>query len=143
MAAAGGETLVFALVAVVCGAVTVSSGRRLLTVVRTLRHGVRAEGRCVRVKSERYNRSDAARYFFAFRTADGTTVEFEDAAKWSMDVGAPVTVTYDPTAPQRTATIAGRGSWSPMLQNLALVVGCGLGTAVFTTLVLVQLLGGS
>ncbi|GHJ35342.1 DUF3592 domain-containing protein [Streptomyces sp. TS71-3] len=137
------EVLVFALAAVVCAAVTVSSARRLARVVRTLRHGARAEGRCVRVRSEPYNRSDAARYFFAFQTADGSTVEFEDMAKWSMGVGDRVTVTYDPRDPRRTATTAGRGSFSPVVQHLALVAGCGAGTAVFTALVLVRLLGGS
>lgn len=135
------ETVIFGLVAVLFGAVTVQSAGRLLTVVRTLRHGVRTEGRCVRVKGERH--SDATRHFFAFTTADGSEVEFEELAKWSVGPGDRVTVTYDPRDPQRTATIAGRGSWSPVLQRIVLAVGCGLGTAVFLTLFLVQLLGGS
>jgi hypothetical protein len=137
----GVETVVFGLVALLFAAGTVQSVRRLATVARTLRRGVRTEGRCVRVQGERH--SDATRHFFAFTAADGTEVEFEELAKWSVGPGDPVTVVYDPQDPRRTATTAGRNSWSPVLQRIVLAGGCALGTAAFVTLFLVRLLGGS
>ncbi|GHH77408.1 hypothetical protein GCM10018793_25410 [Streptomyces sulfonofaciens] len=139
----GGGLLLFGLLAVFFGALTAKYARRLVTVARMLRRGARTTGSCVRVEREPYNRSDATRHFFAFRTADGETVEFEDLAGWSMAKGTVVTVAYDPRDPARTATIAGRGNWSPVLQCLALVGGCSLGTAGFATLFLVQALGGT
>jgi hypothetical protein len=137
------ELVVFGLLDVLFGTLTVQYTRRLVTVARMLRRGVRTTGTCVRVEREPHLRSDAARHFFAFRTADGTAVEFEDLAGWSMAQGSTVTVAYDPRDPRRTATIAGRRNFSPVLQCLALVAGCALGTAGFTTVFLVQLLGGS
>jgi hypothetical protein len=142
MAWPGGETIVFGLAALLFGAVTVKYVRRLVAVTRTLRHGVRTTGTCVRVVRGPDRSSDARRYHFAFRTAAGESVEFEDLAGWSMSEGTTVTVAYDPRDPRRTAALAGRGSASPVLQSCALVVGCGLATAGFTTVFLFQLLGG-
>ncbi|MFF7045097.1 DUF3592 domain-containing protein [Streptomyces massasporeus] len=117
--------------------------RRLVTVSRMLRRGARAEGSCVRVETEPYQRSDARRHFFAFRTADGARVEFEDLAGSSTAEGSPVTVTYDPRDPEGTATVAGRGSWSPVLQSLALAAGCGMAAAGFAILLCFEITGGN
>ncbi|MEU6255569.1 DUF3592 domain-containing protein [Streptomyces sp. NPDC047043] len=139
----GGGYVVLVLLIVLFTAIAVKYARRLVTVARVLRRGVRASGECVRVETEPYNRSDATRHFFAFRTADGTHVEFEDLAGWSTDEGTPVTVTYDPRDPQGTATVAGRGSWSPVLQSLALTAGCGMAALGFTILLAYEAFGGN
>lgn len=139
----GAGYVVIGLLMVFFGALTGKYALRLVTVTRMLRHGVRTGGECVRVETEPYNRSDARRHFFVFRTHDGTEVEFEDLAGWSMAEGTAVTVAYDPRDPARTATIAGRGSWSPVLQCLALVGGCGMAALGFTTLFLFQVFGGN
>ncbi|MGW1889666.1 DUF3592 domain-containing protein [Streptomyces sp. NPDC002004] len=142
MAVPGAGYLVLGALMVFFAALTMKYARRLVTVVRMLRTGVRTSGTCVRVETEPYNRSDAERHFFAFRTADGHEVEFEDLAGRSTGVGAEVTVTYDPRNPARTATIAGRGSWSPVLQSAALIAGCGMAALGFATLFLYQVFGG-
>jgi uncharacterized protein DUF3592 len=138
----GGESLFFGFMVVLFGGLTVNYIRRLATLARTLRRGVQTPGECVRVETEPYNRSDATRHFFTFRTADGTEVEFEDLARWSMSRGDPVTVTYIPENPRKTATIAGRRSWSPVLQCTALVAGCGMGTIAFSTILFFTVVGG-
>jgi hypothetical protein len=138
----GADYVVLALLVALFGALSWRYARRLLTVTRVLRRGVRAAGECVRVETEPYNRSDAERHFFAFRTADGTRVEFEDLASWSTREGTPVTVTYDPRDPEGTATVAGRGSWSPVLQSLALVAGCGMAALGFAILLYYEISGG-
>ncbi|WOT34607.1 DUF3592 domain-containing protein [Streptomyces coeruleorubidus] len=137
----GAGYVVLALLVALFGALSWKYARRLVTVARVLRRGVRAEGECVRVETEPYHRSDATRHFFAFRTADGTPVEFEDLAGWSTTRGTTVTVTYDPRDPQRTATVAGRGSWSPVLQSLALVAGCGMAALGFAVLLYFEIFG--
>jgi hypothetical protein len=126
----GGDYLFFGLMTAVFGWLTVKYARRLHTVLRMVRHGVRTEGECVRVETEPYNRSDTEQYFFAFRTPDGRTVEFEDLAS-GVGVGTPVTVTYEPHDPERTATIAGPGNWAPVIQPIILVAGCGMATLGF------------
>ncbi|MFE9556538.1 DUF3592 domain-containing protein [Streptomyces sp. NPDC006692] len=137
----GGGPIAFGLLVLLFGSLTWKYARRLVTVTRMLRHGVRTGGECVRVELDNVS-VDAKRHFFAFRTAQGRPVEFEDLAGWSMAVGTPVTVAYDPADPVRTATIAGRGTWSPVLQCVALVVGCGFATLGFTTVFLFTVLGG-
>jgi hypothetical protein len=137
----GAGYVVLALLVALFGALSWKYARRLVTVARVLRRGVRAEGECVRVETEPYHRSDARRHFFAFRTADGTRVEFEDLAGWSTTEGTRVTVTYDPRDPQGTATVAGRGSWSPVLQSLALVAGCGMAALGFAVLLYFEIFG--
>lgn len=137
----GAGYVVLALLVAMFGALSWKYARRLVTVSRVLRRGVRAEGECVRVETEPYHRSDARRHFFAFRTADGTPVEFEDLAGWSMTKGTPVAVTYDPRDPEGTATVAGRGSWSPVLQSLALVAGCGMAALGFAVLLYFEIFG--
>ncbi|MGW1880853.1 DUF3592 domain-containing protein [Streptomyces sp. NPDC001970] len=132
----GGDYIFFCGMIALFGWLTVKYARRLVTVVRSIRRGERAEGACVRVEREPGNSSDAYRHFFAFRTREGKEVEFEDLASWSMRTGTRVMVAYDPVAPGRTATIAGRGSWSPVIQCLALVAGCGMATAGFAAVFL-------
>ncbi|MEV5355147.1 DUF3592 domain-containing protein [Streptomyces sp. NPDC093516] len=138
----GAGYVVLTLLVALFGALAWRYARRLVTVARVLRRGVRAGGECVRVETEPYGRSDARRHFFAFRTADGTRVEFEDLAGASTVRGTPVTVTYDPRDPRGTATVAGRGSWSPVLQSLALVAGCGLAALGFAVLLYAEISGG-
>ncbi|MEU9569231.1 DUF3592 domain-containing protein [Streptomyces massasporeus] len=139
----GAGYVVLALLVALFGALSWRYARRLVTVSRVLRRGVRAEGRCVRVETEPYQRSDARRHFFVFRTADGARVEFEDLAGSSTAEGSPVTVTYDPRDPAGTATVAGRGSWSPVLQALALAAGCGMAAAGFAILLGFEITGGN
>ncbi|MFE1248206.1 DUF3592 domain-containing protein [Streptomyces sp. NPDC058766] len=131
----GAGYVVLPLLVLLFGVPAWRCARRLVRVVR-------AEGECVRVESEPYHRSDARRHVFAFRTADGTRVEFEEPAAWSTARGSPVTVTYDPRDPQGTATVAGRGSWSPVLQAAALVAGCGAAALGFAILLYVEIHGG-
>ncbi|GGT52688.1 DUF3592 domain-containing protein [Streptomyces purpureus] len=140
MRVAGGEYLLYGFLAAFFGFIAVRYALRLTTVVRTLRRGVRTTGECVRIRRP-HSDSDVREYHFAFRTEDGRTVEFEDFTGWAMRTGTAVTVTYDPAAPERTATIAGRGSWSPVLSSAALVAGCGLGFLVFTTVLLYEIFG--
>ncbi|MFF9114588.1 DUF3592 domain-containing protein [Streptomyces massasporeus] len=139
----GAGYVVLTLFVALFGALSWRYARRLVTVSRVLRRGVQAEGRCVRVETEPYQRSDARRHFFAFRTADGARVEFEDLAGSSTAEGSPVTVTYDPRDPAGTATVAGRGSWSPVLQALALAAGCGMAAAGFALLLFFEITGGN
>ncbi|MFL4948417.1 DUF3592 domain-containing protein [Streptomyces sp. MMS24-I31] len=142
MVVPGAGYVVLALLVALFGALAVRYAIRLTVLARVLRQGVRTDGECVRVVTEPFNRSDATRCCFAFRTADGGRVEFEDLAGWSMTEGTPVTVTYDPHDPRGTATIAGRGSWAPVLQSLALTAGCGLAALGFTAVLLFQAWGG-
>ncbi|MER8222476.1 DUF3592 domain-containing protein [Streptomyces sp. NPDC094143] len=137
----GAGFVVLALLVALFGALVWRYARRLVTVARVLRRGVRTGGECVRVETEPYGRSDARRHFFAFRTADGTRVEFEDLAGSSTAKGTPVTVTYDPRDPKGTATVAGRGSWSPVLQSLALVAGCGMAALGFAVVLYFEISG--
>ncbi|MET9576739.1 DUF3592 domain-containing protein [Streptomyces massasporeus] len=139
----GAGYVVLTLLGALFGALSWTYARRLVTVSRVLRRGVRAEGSCVRVETEPYQRSDARRHFFVFRTADGARVEFEDLAGSSTAEGSPVTVTYDPRDPEGTATVAGRGSWSPVLQSLALAAGCGMAAAGFAILLGFEITGGN
>ncbi|GGL76855.1 hypothetical protein GCM10010129_20780 [Streptomyces fumigatiscleroticus] len=137
-----GPVVLVALVALF-GALSWRHARRLVTVARVLRRGVRTGGECVRVETEPYGRSDARRHFFAFHTADGARVEFEEPAGRATTKGTPVTVTYDPRDPAGTATVAGRGSWSPILQSLALAAGCGMAALGFAALLHHEIVGGS
>ncbi|MFJ7155506.1 DUF3592 domain-containing protein [Streptomyces sp. NPDC101118] len=136
----GGGYLFFGAMTLLFAAVAVKYGRRLATVLRTVRHGVRVPGECARVVT--HSDTDAREYFFRFRTAeDGREVEFRDLAPWTTGTGDPVTVTYDPADPERTATIAGRGAgWSPVRQAAVITVGCGLAALLSGTLTV--LIGG-
>lgn len=128
----GGDYIFFVGMILLFGWLAAHYARRLAAVTRALRAGGRAPGVCVRIESEPYNRSDARRYFFTFRAPDGRGIEFEDLATRAVRVGSQVTVAYDPAAPERTATVTGRGSGSPVAQYVLLVTGCGLAAAGFT-----------
>ncbi|MER7997705.1 DUF3592 domain-containing protein [Streptomyces sp. NPDC095613] len=127
----GGDHLFFLGMVLLFGWLATHYARRLAAVTRALRRGVRVPGTCARVETEPYNRSDTRRCFFTFRTEDGREIEFEDLATRSVRAGTRVTVAYDPAAPDRTATVTGRGSGTPVLQYALLVAGCGLGAAGF------------
>lgn len=133
---------VLVLLVVASGAVAVRYARRLVTVTRVLRRGVRTGGECVRVETEPYQRPEGVRHFFAFHTTDGTRVEFEDLVRRSTEEGTPVAVTYDPRDPAGTAAVAGRGDWPPVLRTLALTSGFGLAAAGFTAVLVRGVLGG-
>ncbi|MFF3749834.1 DUF3592 domain-containing protein [Streptomyces sp. NPDC002018] len=129
----GGDQIFFLGMMLLFGWLAAHYARRLAAVARALRAGGRAAGVCVRIESEPYNRSEARRYVFSFRAPeDGRTIEFEELASRAVKVGSEVTVAYDPAAPERTATVAGRGGWSPLTQYGLLVTGCGLAAAGFT-----------
>ncbi|MFD5783023.1 DUF3592 domain-containing protein [Streptomyces sp. NPDC126933] len=127
----GGDYVFFVGMVLLFGWLAVHYARRLAAVARALRAGGRAPGVCVRIETEPFNRSDAQRHVFTFSAQDGRRIEFEDLATRSVRVGSEVTVAYDPADPERTATVAGRGSWSPVLQYALLVTGCGLAAAGF------------
>ncbi|MFI5757362.1 DUF3592 domain-containing protein [Streptomyces sp. NPDC051569] len=127
----GGDGVFFAGMMLLFGWLAFHYARRLATVARALRSGGRTTGVCVRIETEPYNRSDAQRYVFAFRAPDGREIEFEDLSTRAVRVGTEVTVAYDPAAPERTATVTGRGSGSPVAQYALLVAGCGLAAAAF------------
>ncbi|WP_405795220.1 DUF3592 domain-containing protein [Streptomyces sp. NBC_01506] len=132
----GGDYLFLGGMVLLFGWLATHYARRLSGVNRALRKGIRAEGTCVRIEQEPYNRSDARRHFFTFLLPDGRLIEFEDLANRSVGVGDPVTVAYDPAAPERTATVAGRGHWSPVLQYGVLVAGCALAAAGFAAVLI-------
>ncbi|MFD5033971.1 DUF3592 domain-containing protein [Streptomyces sp. NPDC058405] len=127
----GGDYVFFVGMVLLFGWLAVHYARRLAAVARALRAGGRAPGVCVRIETEPFNRSDAQRHVFTFSAQDGRRIEFEDLATRAVRVGSEVTVAYDPADPERTATVAGRGSWSPVLQYALLVTGCGLAAAGF------------
>lgn len=60
-----------------------------------------------------------------------------------MQVGTPVTVTYDPRDPEGSATVADRGRWSPVLGSLAVVAGCGMAAVGFAVVLYFEIRGGS
>ncbi|WP_406862824.1 DUF3592 domain-containing protein [Streptomyces sp. HUAS MG47] len=136
----GGNLLFFGFMAVLFGVFAASYGRRLLTVLRTLRRGVRTTGTCSRVEYPDRD-SDAKDHYFVFRTADGREVEFKDLAGWTMSKGTQVTVAYDPADPERTATIASRDNWAPVRLGLVVVTGCGLACLLFLVLLFHELTG--
>lgn len=116
-----GIEALFLFVGVAALAAAVYFARRVLIVLSLLRSGRRAEGRCVdRQVSTNSGVAGGsprshAEFVFAFRTEDGTPVEFKDRPGMSgHEVGAPVRVSYDPKAPGRRATIAGPGNWGPL-----------------------------
>ncbi|MFE3737611.1 DUF3592 domain-containing protein [Streptomyces sp. NPDC059134] len=123
----------FLLVGVAALAVSVHFARRLLMVLVLLRSGRRAEGRCVdrQVSTHSGVAGGSPRshpeFVFAFRTEDGTAVEFKDRpGMFGHEVGAPVRVSYDPRSPHRRATIAGPGAWGPVYVPALICLGTAL-----------------
>ncbi|MFB6816715.1 DUF3592 domain-containing protein [Streptomyces sp. NPDC056347] len=117
----GGTATFLLLFGLFLGAFAVRSGLRLNRVLRLLRHGERAEGRCAERRTvdrgPGAERGYATEYVFAFRTRDGRDIEFTDHAPgpFGFEVGAAVRVSYDPADPARRATVAGPGAWGPVL----------------------------
>ncbi|MEW1689144.1 DUF3592 domain-containing protein [Streptomyces sp. NPDC091265] len=117
----GGTATFLLLFGLFLGAFAVRSALRVNRVLHLVRHGEHAEGRCAdRRTVDRgpgMERSYATEYVFAFRTRDGRDIEFTDHAPgpFGFEVGAPVRVSYDPSAPGKRATVAGRGAWGPVV----------------------------
>ncbi|MFF1924043.1 DUF3592 domain-containing protein [Streptomyces sp. NPDC058221] len=117
----GGTATFLLLFGLFLGAFAVRSALRLNRVLRLIRHGEHAEGRCAdRRTVDRgpgMERSYATEYVFTFRTRDSREIEFTDHAPgpFGFQVGAPVRVSYDPAAPEKHATVAGRGAWGPVV----------------------------
>lgn len=117
----GGTATFLLLFGLFLGAFAVRSALRLNRVLRLVRSGERAEGRCSdrRVVDRGRDAENRYRteYVFTFRTPGGHEVEFTDHAPgpFGFEVGAPVRVSYDPAAPDRRATVAGPGAWGPIL----------------------------
>ncbi|MFE1291713.1 DUF3592 domain-containing protein [Streptomyces sp. NPDC058751] len=92
---------------VVAGVAAVRKVRRR---TRAQRHGLRTEGRCIRVETvRRYGggRAPSTRrhYLFEYVTHDGRQVRFEDAAPHTTVPGDLLTVSYLPQDPEG-ATVA-------------------------------------
>ncbi|MFF7728203.1 DUF3592 domain-containing protein [Streptomyces sp. NPDC008001] len=126
----GGESIFLCLLASLFGAFAVHYLRRLLTVLRVLRHGERAPGTCVDIRYDRSPGSDTEtkHFVFAFREPDGGEVRFEDRGRafGGLSVGSPVRVSYDPGAPRETATIADRDHWGAVAVPAFVGLVCGL-----------------
>ncbi|MEU2127196.1 DUF3592 domain-containing protein [Streptomyces sp. NPDC018352] len=117
----GGTATFLLLFGLLLGAFALRSALRLNRVLRLVRHGEHADGRC----SDRRTvdrgpgseRAYATEYVFAFRSREGRDIEFTDHAPgpFGFEVGAPVRVSYDPADPAGSATVAGPGAWGPVL----------------------------
>ncbi|GGV79958.1 hypothetical protein GCM10015535_17530 [Streptomyces gelaticus] len=127
----GGTATFLLLFGLLLGAFAVRSALRLNRVLRLVRRGEHAEGRCAdRRTVDRgpgMERSYATEYVFAFRTRDGREIEFTDHAPgpFGFEVGAPVRVSYDPADPARKATVAGPGAWGPVLMPAVFAIVLG------------------
>ncbi|MFE4333351.1 MULTISPECIES: DUF3592 domain-containing protein [unclassified Streptomyces] len=128
----GGTATFLLLFGLFLGAFAVRSALRLHRVLRLVRHGEHAEGRCAdRRTVDRgpgTDRSYVTEYVFAFRTRDGRDIEFTDHAPgpFGFEVGAPVRVSYDPAAPSKHATVAGPGAWGPVVMPAVFAVVPGV-----------------
>lgn len=109
--------------------------RRALRIRYVLRRGVTAPGMCVRLESSSFDSDThpSLMHTFRFRTADGRTVEFDEAAARSIRQGDAVTITYDPGAPDpsKAATSAGPGHWGPARRYTLSGIAVGLVTLVW------------
>ncbi|MFJ7999922.1 DUF3592 domain-containing protein [Streptomyces sp. NPDC096310] len=128
-----GIEALFLLVGVAALGVSVYFARRVLMVLALLRSGRRAEGRCVDRRVVRNSglatgsSSSHPEFVFAFRTEDGTDVEFKDRpGMFGHQVGAPVRVSYDPRSPHKRATVAGPGTWGPVYVPALICLGTAL-----------------
>ncbi|MGK5547273.1 DUF3592 domain-containing protein [Streptomyces sp. URMC 127] len=92
--------------------------REWLTSLRSVFFGERAEGRCVRsYGTEGSDGFTRMHYVYGFTTADGRSVEFEEPTML-MQEGRKVTVRYRAEDPERTATVMGLRTLSPLLGGL-------------------------
>ncbi|MFD0023917.1 DUF3592 domain-containing protein [Streptomyces sp. NPDC058382] len=127
----GGTATFLLLFGLFLGAFAVRSALRLNRVLHLVRHGEHAEGRCAdRRTVDRgpgMQRGYAPEYVFTFRTRDGREVEFTDHSPgpFGFRVGDPVRVSYDPAAPAKRATVAGRGAWGPVVMPAVFAVVLG------------------
>ncbi|MEU1675515.1 DUF3592 domain-containing protein [Streptomyces roseifaciens] len=88
--------------------------RELLTSLRSAFFGQQAEGRCIRsYGTEASDGSTRMHYVYGFTAADGRSVEFEEPTML-MREGKKVTVRYRAEDPERTATIMGLRTLSPL-----------------------------
>jgi hypothetical protein len=128
----GGTATFLLLFGLLLGVFAIRSALRLSRVLRLVRRGERAEGRCAdRRTVDRgpgTERSYVTEYVFAFRTRDGRDIEFTDHAPgpFGFEVGAPVRVSYDPAAPSEHATVAGPGAWGPVVVPAVFAVVPGM-----------------
>ncbi|QNP65032.1 DUF3592 domain-containing protein [Streptomyces genisteinicus] len=111
------------------GVLTAFCAGRLAGLLRAVRHAVTTGGECVRVEPSTRRCTAAARHWFAFRTATGEVVEFEDFSPYPMSSGTPVTVRYRPEDPRGTASVTGTCGRSPVLRGAVAAAGCALVTA--------------
>ncbi|MCF3105631.1 DUF3592 domain-containing protein [Streptomyces roseoverticillatus] len=89
-----------------------------LTSLRSVFFGERAEGRCVRsYGTEGSDGFTRMHHVYGFTTADGRAVEFEEPTML-MREGKKVTVRYQAEDPERTATVMGPRTLSPLLGGL-------------------------
>lgn len=128
----GGTATFLFLFGLFLGAFAVRSALRLNRVLRLVRHGEHAEGRCAERRTvdrgPGMDRSYVTEYVFAFRTRDGRDIEFTDHAPgpFGLEVGAPVRVSYDPADPAKQATVAGPGAWGPVVMPAVFAVVLGV-----------------
>ncbi|MEU9620018.1 DUF3592 domain-containing protein [Streptomyces sp. NPDC098085] len=128
----GGTATFLLLFGLFCGAFAIRSALRLNRVLRLVRHGEHAEGRCAdRRTVDRgpgTDRSHVTEYVFAFRTRDGRHIEFTDHAPgpFGFEVGRPVRVSYDPADPAKRATVAGPGAWGPVVMPVVFAAVLGV-----------------
>ncbi|MFD9429009.1 MULTISPECIES: DUF3592 domain-containing protein [unclassified Streptomyces] len=118
----GGTATFLLLFGLFLAAFAARSALRTAQVLRLIRHGLLAGGRCAQRRTADRGpdteRGYATEYVFAFRTPQGHEVEFTDASPTLSGIGpgAPVRVRYDPSDPARRATVAGPGTWWPLLK---------------------------
>ncbi|MFF4161586.1 DUF3592 domain-containing protein [Streptomyces sp. NPDC001678] len=97
----------------------------LLTSLRSVFFGHQADGRCIRsYGTEGSDGFTRMHYVYGFTTADGRAVEFEEPTML-MQEGKKVTVRYRQDDPERTATITGLRTLSPLFGSLFGVVLSG------------------
>ncbi|WP_406839723.1 DUF3592 domain-containing protein [Streptomyces sp. AHU1] len=125
-------------------AVGVMAVRKVRWRTRAQRHGLRTEGRCIRVETVRrsgggYATSTRRYFLFEFITHEGRQVRFEDAAPNTTVPGDVLTVSYLPEYPER-ATVALPGDRTAQRELGCLLVF--LGFALVIALVVAGVMAG-
>ncbi|MFD2762545.1 DUF3592 domain-containing protein [Micromonospora eburnea] len=123
----------FLVAGLACGATCLVLLRRVLIIVRLVLRGRRTRGWCAKRQMIHSASAGSAmgnshpEFTFAFRTADGETVEFKDRpGAFGYEEGAPVRVCYDAARPHKRATIAGPDTWGPVYVRLLVALPMGL-----------------